>query len=43
MLYFCEKLTQILIYLEGFMAAHMRDSQSPSVSVRLPDNQRELA
>ena len=33
MLYFCEELTQILIYLEGLMT-HMGDPESCSVSVR---------
>ena len=34
MLYFCEELTKILIYLEGLMT-HMGGPESLSVSVRL--------
>ena len=42
MLCFCEELTQILFYLDDLMT-HMGDPVSPSVSLRLPVNQRESA
>ena len=42
MLYFCEEPTQILFYLHGLMT-DMGGPEYRSFSVRLSDNQRELA
>ena len=42
MLCFCKEVTHILLPLEGLMT-RMGDPESRSVSVRLPDNQRESA
>ena len=40
MLCLCEKLTQVFFYPEGLMT-YMKDPEFHSVSVRLPDNQRD--
>ena len=42
MLYFCEEPTQILFYHDGLMT-YMGGPEYRSFSVRLSDNQRELA